>query len=219
MRLRFPNWKRFSLRSLFVLMTLCCVVFGTWSVYVDPYRRQMQSLAFVNLLNGKSRPEADDGPRWQRWLVTKLLGDEAFVRIVAVELANQNVTDRDLQSLSGLCFLEYLSLNNTEITDDSLATLGSLPKLTQLSLNYTNVSDRGARYLSALPNLQGLTLTGIQISDNAVDDLARLKHLKSMYIRWTHISNAGAERLRKELPDCEIFHYSLVDDIATGQSK
>ena len=153
MRLQFPNWKRFSLRSLFVLMTLCCIVFGTWSVYVDPYRRQMQSLAVLNRLQGSSKPVADEGPGWQRWLVTKLLGDEAFVRIEAVDLSNQKVADKDLRSLAGLCFLKTLFLDYTQITDDSLETLRSMPGLRNLSLRYTNISDRGVKHICAISNL------------------------------------------------------------------
>ena len=48
--------KRFSLRSLFVLMTACCVFFGVWSVYVDPYRKESRSLAEILRVQGRSHP-------------------------------------------------------------------------------------------------------------------------------------------------------------------
>ncbi|HVT29164.1 MAG TPA: hypothetical protein VHE81_14205, partial [Lacipirellulaceae bacterium] len=203
-------WKRFSLRSLFVLMTLCCFVFGLWSVYVNPYRLQLQSLAAVNRVNGQSTPAPAEGPPWQRWLVTTLLGNDAFVRITEVNLANRRpVGDDVLRSLTGLRSLEQLTLDYTQITDDGLASLQSLHALHDLSLRYTNVSDRGARYLSTLPNLQHLTLTGTKISDAGADELARLKQMQSMYIRWTRISDNGAERLRQALPECKVFHNAL----------
>ena len=219
MRLRFPNWKRFSLRSLFVLMTLCCFAFGVWGAYVSPYRLQMQSLVALNRLEGSSKPVADEGPGWQRWLVTKLLGDEAFVRIEAVDLSNRKVTAKDLRSLSGLCFLKTLFLDYTKVTDDSLGTLRSMPGLRNLSLRYTNISDPGVKHISALSNLRNVTLTGSKISDGAIDDLARLKQLNTLFIRWTRITSAGAERLQKELPNCEIYHHSLFDNVATAESK
>jgi hypothetical protein len=215
---KLTNWKRFSLRSLFVLMTLCCVMFGVWAVYVNPYRLQLQALAAVNALNGNSTPAQAEGPVWQRWLVTTLLGDDAFVRIVEVNLANRPVGDKSLQSLTDLRFLERLSLDYTQITDDGLVILRRIPALSDLTLRYTKVSDRGAQYLSALPNLQHLTLTGTQISDAAIDDLARLNRMTSMYIRWTRISNAGADHLRHALPNCEVNHHALTDAVAATPS-
>ncbi len=200
-------------------MTLCCVVFGIWSVYVNPYRRQFESLAVVNQLNGQSTPELADGPRWQRWLVATLLGNDAFVRITEVDLANRPIDDNALRSLTGLCFLKRLSLDYTPITDDGLASLRSLHTLNDLSLKYTNVSDRGAQYLTALPNLQHLALTGTKLSDAAVDNLAKLKLMQSMYIRWTHISDDGALRLRQELPHCQIFHNALIPQSAATATQ
>ena len=190
-------------------MTLCCVAFGIWSVYVNPYRRQFESLAVVNRLNGQSTPESAEGPRWQRWLVTTLLGNDAFVRITEVDLANRPIDDNVLRSLTGLCFLKRLSLDYTPITDDGVASLWSLHTLSDLSLKYTNVSDRGAHYLSAISSLRHLALTGTKISDAGVDDLAKLKQMQSMFIRWTRISDNGAARLRHELTHCEIFHNAL----------
>ena len=59
---RFIDWKRFSLRSLFVLMTLLCLVFGTWAAYVNPYRLQANSLAVVNRLQGNAAQSPAEGP-------------------------------------------------------------------------------------------------------------------------------------------------------------
>lgn len=195
-------------------MTLCCCVFGAWSLNVYPYRLQQQSLAVVNRLNGQARSVPEVGSRWRRWLVTTLLGDDAFNRIDDVDLANRNVDDDALRSLAGLRHLKKLRLDYTHITDRGLATLQSMPDLTRLSLKYTSVSDAGAQYMSTLSKLQLLILTGSKVSDAAVDDLSKLTEVKSIYIRWTRISNAGADRLRQALPNCEVYHHALTTEVA-----
>jgi hypothetical protein len=204
------RWKRFSLRTMFVLMTLVCVIVGAWSMYVNPYRLQMQSLAAVDRLQGNSAKTAAEGPKWQRWLVTTFLGDEAFVRVTEVDLAGKQVDDAALRAISGLTHLEKLTLDNTQITDNSAGILRSMPALKSVSMRYTNISDRCAAQLAVLPNLHSATLTGTKITDAAVDDLAKQHALKELYIRWTKITNKGAARLAAALPKCAVYYHALV---------
>jgi hypothetical protein len=204
------KWRRFSLRTLFILMTLCCLFFGLWAAYVNPYRLQQQSLAAVNRLQGNSAIAPADGPGWHRWLVTSLLGKDAFVQVTEVDLNNKNADEEALRSLGGLIYIRKLSLDYTPITDDGIATLRSMKKLQNLSLRYTNISDRAAQHIATLPELSNIFLTGTKITDAGVDDLAKLRSIDELYIRWTRISNAGADRLAAALPNCDVFHHALV---------
>jgi hypothetical protein len=206
---RLIDWKRFSLRSLFVLMTLCCLVFGLWAAYVNPYRLQANSLVVVNRLQGNAATSPADGPGWQRWLVTAFLGNDAFVRVTEVDLANREVDDGALGALAGLVHLEKLALDYTRVSDAGVAALRSMRELKHLSLRYTNVSNRAAEQLAALRNLKTMILTGTELSDGAVDDLAKHDQLAELYIRWTQISDSGAERLAAALPKCAVHHHAL----------
>ena len=206
------SWKRFSLRSLFVLMTLCCLVFGLWAAYVNPYRLQANALALVNRLQGNAATSPAEGAAWNRWLVTAFLGDDAFVRVTEVDLAGRKVDDDDLRSLAGLILLKKLALDYTSVTDDGIAALRSMRDLEELSLRYTGVSDRGAAHIAALPKLKTMHLTGTELSDAAVDDLAQHDQLAELFIRWTHITSAGADRLAAALPDCAVHHHALMTD-------
>src|SRR4051812_10427165 len=85
------NWRRFSLRTLFVLTTLVCLAAGMWSAIVNPYRVQLQSLAAVNRLHGTAVKEAFDRPAWHRWLVTSFLGKEAYFHVTFADLAGCQV--------------------------------------------------------------------------------------------------------------------------------
>jgi hypothetical protein len=198
---RFKYLRRYSLRTLFVLMTLCCVLFGTWAAYVKPYRLQMQSL------NSAKLPEK--GPGWHRWLVTTLLGEEAFVRVTEVDLAPKKVNDDALRSLGGLIYLEKLSLDYTPVADAGLATLRSMQNLQHVSLRYTDISDRGAEHLATLPNLRTAFLTGTKITDAGAQSLAKNQGMTELYIRWTQITDDGADRLAAALPECAVHHHAL----------
>lgn len=208
----FTRWKSFSLRSLFVLMTLCCIVVGVWSVHVNPFRVQRQSLAAVYRLNGTAQQESAKGSAFKQWLVTKSLGEDAFVHVTEVDLRGKNVDDAALAELAGLWQLEILKLDGTKITDDGMRILLSMPRLKELHLRHTNLSDRAAATLAALPQLETVYLTGTKMTDASVDELAKRTTMTTAYIRWTQISNEGAARLAAALPHCAVYHHALVQE-------
>jgi hypothetical protein len=206
-RLRFL--RRYSLRTLFVLMTLCCLLFGAWAVYVNPYRLQQRSVAAVNRLQGTVKKAQADGSVWQAWLVTTLLGEDSYAHVVEVDLNNKNVSDKDLPELFDLIYLRKLALDRTAVTDEGVATLRSMPQLQHISLRYTQVSDNGVAHLGEMPNLQTTHLTGTKITDAGISALAGHPQMTDLYIRWTDVTSAGAERLASALPQCAIHHHAL----------
>jgi Leucine rich repeat len=208
------RWRRFSLRTLFILISICCVLLGLWSVYVNPFRRQAQSRAAADRLQGDVVVLPAAGPPWFRWIVAAMLGPDDFVQVVKLDLSHRPVDDAALHSLGGLVYLQSLDLDHTQITDAGIPALVSMQDLMSLSLRYDNLSDHSAASLSQLANLQTLYLTGTQLSDGSIADLAKLTALNELYIRWTQISGPGADRLTKLLPRCAIFHSELS---ASGQ--
>lgn len=206
---RFKSWRRYSLRTMFVLMTLCSLVFGAWAVFVNPSRLQQRSLAVVNRLQGNTVKVPASGPPWHAWLVTTLLGKDAFAHVTELDLNGKNVTDDELRNLGGLKHLRRISLDHTPVTDTGLAVLASLSQLEQVSLRYTQVADDGASHLSRLPNLRTVHLTGTKITDAGASALAACPQITQLYIRWTGITDAGAERLAAALPQCAVHHHAL----------
>jgi Leucine Rich repeat len=203
------RWQSFSLRTLFLLVSACCLMLGGWSIYVNPYRLQSQSLTSAACLQGEVIVLPASGPPWYRWIITSILGHDAFIQVIKLDLANKPIDDAELRTLGGLCYLQKLNLDHTQITDASIPALASMQDLMSLSARYTNLSDRSAPSIAQLQGLQSLSLTGTQLTDASVDKLGKLKELKELYIRWTRISNDGAEQLKKLLPDCAIYHSAL----------
>jgi hypothetical protein len=201
--------RSFSLRTLFILMTLCCLVVGTWSVYVNPYRMQLRSLATVYRLQGNAQKSNAEGSGWQRWLVKTSLGEDTFVYVTEVDLRGCQVDDAALRSLTGLAHVETLKLDLTQITDDGIGALRSMPLLKTLHLRHTKLSDPAAATLAALPRLETVYLTGTRLTDDAVSVLAERTTMTTIFIRWTKITNAGAARLAAALPRCAVHHHAL----------
>lgn len=210
---RFTSWKRFSLRGLFVLMSVCCVVLGRlWSAYVNPYRRQAQSIAVLRRLPSDLTINPADGPAWQRWLVTTMLGEDTYVKVEAIALRGPRIDDDVMRELSGLHQLKSLVLEQTQVTDAGLSAVRSMRDLETLSLAYSLVTDRGIAELQSLPKLADLKLTGTQITDATVPELAKLPAAKVFFIRWTRISDVGADQLQAAAPQCAVYHQALSND-------
>ena len=90
------RWRRFSLRTLFVLISICCVLLGLWSIYVNPFRRQAQSRAAAVRLQGDVVVLPAPGPPWFRWIVAAMLGPDEFVQVVKLDLSHRPVDDTAL---------------------------------------------------------------------------------------------------------------------------
>ena len=202
-------WKRYSLRGLFVAMTLCCVLLGLWSAFVNPFRQQAESLAVLRRLSVEVRTYPAQGAAWQRWLVTTMLGDDAFVEVEGIELRGPRIDDAAIKELSGLRQLRSLTLEQTGVTDAGLSVLKSMHDLQDLTLSYSLVTDRGIEQLKSLPKLATLKLTGTKITDALVPELAKFPALQTLYLRFTRVTDEGVAKLRELAPNCTVFHHAL----------
>ena len=47
------RWFQFSLRTLLIVVTLVAGLLGAWRAYVEPYRRQRETMALIKELGGR----------------------------------------------------------------------------------------------------------------------------------------------------------------------
>jgi Leucine-rich repeat (LRR) protein len=185
------SWYKFSLRSIFIFITLIAIVMG-WVTYERAQsRRELQiaeklqaSGAHVTLRDpfnvppqGRLGAQAATRPSWWR----RLLGNIFGPRIWHVGVGQWS--SPDLTLLAGLENLHELRLNDTKVSD--LAPLAELKKLQGLYLNDTQVTD--LKPLARLTNLQRLHLDNTQISD--VAPLSGLSKLQQLWLGGTHVSD------------------------------
>ena len=115
------------------------------------------------------------------------------------------ITDDGVKEVAKVGTLRHLSLFGCDgITGTSLTYLGTMKSLETLDITTfrVKITGRNIQNLSALPNLGTLNLVDcLEISDRAVEPLASLDHLDTLDIRGTSISEEGANRLRRALPN------------------
>jgi hypothetical protein len=89
-----------------------------------------------------------------------------------------------------------------------------LPKnLTSLNLSYLGVTNKGLEFLTHLTTLTSLNLWKCGgITDEGLESLKELKNVAFLDLRNTQVSQEVVERLREELPSCQILyeHESLL---------
>ncbi len=220
---------QFSLRSLFIFVTLLAILLG---LIVAPAERQRRAVRAIEKVGGYVEYEADGqrkalihAPEWLQTIV----GQDYFKAIIGVRLRNTKigdaglehlkgltslkllylhgtkVSDTGLEHLKGLTSLEDLELSGTEIGDAGLEHLKGLTSLQQLRLSNTQISDAGLKHLKGLTSLTFLQLGNTEISDTGLEHLKGLTSLKVLDLGGTKISDTGLAKLKAELPLCAVF--------------
>ena len=96
-----------------------------------------------------------------------------------------------------------VSLFGTSVTDEDLRSLRYFSELQTLYLHNTNVSDTGLKHLKKLPSLNVLVL-GDCITDEGLKDIMEMRQLTYLCVLSKCLTLETIERLRLELPHCEI---------------
>jgi hypothetical protein len=211
------RWFSFSLRSLFVLVTLAAIGLA-WVAYERTQSaRQLQIIEKIKLGSAGVEIEvaglfdaAEPGdlnmpaeqPSWWRRALSDLCGSR--IRSLKVD-GNQPLSDLSL--FEGFSSLEDLSLRDTQVTD--LSPLAALTNLTVLRLVNTPVDDLSP--LAGLEHLQLLWLTNSQVSD--LSPLAGLKHLQ-----WVRVGNTPVNDLSPLASLKNVQHLALIDTQASDLS-
>lgn len=207
---------RFSLKTLFCVVTVVAVVIGLWVPWNHRARRQKEAVdalsdRSVRIIydyevdtSGKLINKAEPpGPSWLR----RYLGNEYWDDVVAVayqprlgKLIAKPVTDDDLRYFDAIPSVERLILRGngvSGVSDDGLSHLSHLAALWQLdlSLNY-KITGEGLRHLSQLTALRKLDLSrNHKITDEGLLHLSDLVLLEDLNLRGTGVTGAGIKHL------------------------
>ncbi len=128
----------------------------------------------------------------------------------ALTLSGNRISDDGLRHLRRMSQLRVLDLSRLPLTNAGLAHLTPLEHLAELDLLYSEgfagpiVTDAGVSSLTKLASLTRLNLVGARITDDALDDLSQMRELIGLSLVDTQISDQGILRLRRSLPECDI---------------
>jgi Leucine-rich repeat (LRR) protein len=226
------RWFSYSLRSLFVIVTLAAIGVAWVASERRQSRDELEIAEQLRAAGGSVRCcgafDPDDKslePPWWRKALSGLYGP----RIQCVIFGDSRSTFCAVPLLSGLKHVRVLILNRTHVED--ISPLAGCTRLRTLSLDITGVTDLSP--LSGLVDLEEITLRGTQVRD--VTPLGHLQHLKTLDLLGTKISDiaplAGCKSLidldvkltavskeqvtilREALPNCEVsyLHRPLSD--------
>jgi Leucine-rich repeat (LRR) protein len=107
--------------------------------------------------------------------------------------------------LHELPYLNSLFVNNAEIFDADIAKyIRGLRNLRRLGLEGTHITDNGLKFIRSLTNLQDLNLASCEISDSGLYFLQDMGSMQSLDLSGTPVSEKAVEKLRHELPNCDI---------------
>src|SRR5262245_11768449 len=151
---RKPHGKRrrrpfqFTLRALLIGVTLAAALAFTWRTYVEPYRRQRETMQAIKELGGTF--QTAEAPKW----MTRLWGAD-FQNVTAVNIADFDAPEALLRQIASLPELRTLAVGGLNFTDDHLRRLQRLSYLSGLVLDSTGVSAEGLTALpTAMPKLE-----------------------------------------------------------------
>ncbi len=199
------HWWQFSLRSLFVFITLLAIGLGSM---VSSAERQRRAVRAIWDAGGSVEYEAASehqgfihAPVWLQTIV----GEDYFNAVIHANLDYTHISDAGLEPLKGLVSLESLSLAGTKIGDAGLKHLKGLTSLKLLGLQDTNISNAGLEHLKGLASLQELYLHNTQIGDAGLEQLQGLAALQELRVWNTNTSDPGLAKLKTKLPNCYIY--------------
>ncbi len=219
-----PNkrrWLRFSLKTIFVLVTLYCVWLAIVTLQAHKQQRAVKriqalhgAVAFAFELDEKGNWKQNPQPFVPAW-IRNALGEDYFRRVAIVNFdEGSDPTDVDLRVLEGLTDVQQLTLSNRKkITDAGLAHVTGLAHLNVLVLDGTNVTGPGLRHLRGLDQLEGLTFASTPLSDDGLAHLAALSNLKWLHLSDTMITDDGLRHLTglQALEDLQLVNTNVTD--------
>ena len=187
---------RYSLRTLFIVVTVFCVWMGIISKQA---REQGLAVEAIQELGGEvvyeheSTSSDPPGPEWLR----RLIGDEYFFSVHGVDLKGWRVNTDSLPAISiSRLIIEGLGIGRGPITDAGLVNLQALTKLKVLDLSGTQITDTGLKHLKGLTNLEELYIGGPEITDAGLEHLKGLTKMQMLAVITNNITDAGLEHLR-----------------------
>ncbi len=128
--------RRFGLRTLLIVVTLCAIGVAWWVTRIEPYRREAQLAE--ELRQAGAKVEAEPAETW----VKKLLGEENLQIIRVANLRELEITPQRLNQLESLVGVEQLYLRGDSLSAEDIRRLAALPGLQVLVVDSAVVDER-----------------------------------------------------------------------------
>jgi hypothetical protein len=111
---------------------------------------------------------------------------------------------QQLQAMSNLKGLRWLSLSGLDVSELDLQVLGNMKSLSDLGLQNSNVVDSQLDAVAQLPGLNRLELGGTPITDDGLMRLVNCKLLYYIQVKGTSITKDAMEKFNQARPNQRI---------------
>ena len=174
---------RFSLRFLFVCLTVLCIAIGLYARRVERQRRAVRAILQAGgrvtyehkfLIGWRSHGRKEVAvPKW----ALDAIGDDWFYPVTGVTLYRDGCNDAVLKNVENLPSVKSLALWAWAAPPESGPMGGSV-----IEGPLAGVTDDGLQTLSLLPELEHISFLGNRVSDAGLEKLKRLPKLNSVQI-------------------------------------
>lgn len=194
------RWLQFSLRTLFVVMTIVAVWLGMIMHKARKLRQSVDAITaaggavyFHHQMEQQKLDATPPGPAWLR----RLVGDEPFVTPFYVELRGPDVTDEFIaEHLRSMTSLEEVDIESPNVTDAALAHLRSMRHLHRLFLDCPRLTDAALPHVASLRELYRLSLNCPRLTDASLSHIATLPKLGGLELNSPHLTASGLDQLQ-----------------------
>ena len=205
------RWLRYSLRTLFVAVSILCIWLG---LKVNAARRQREAVAALTrsgadvsfdyqTANNATSDATPPGPAWLR----KLIGDDYFTTVTLVIFERRTIHREDLMQLGRLLGLKALVLIDTKFVDDGsgierplqasdLMFIEHLSELRTVHITNARIGVSVIKALTGKGNLTSLSLQLCPVDDLMLQQIGLLTSLKELGLAETGISDSGLSHLK-----------------------
>lgn len=127
-------------------------------------------------------------------------------QVLSVWLNDTSINDASLTHLKDLLSLQELWLGSTQIKGSGLVHLKRLQNLETIDLGGCDqLRDSGLEHLKKLPRIKEIYLWGCnKITDRGLVHLEGLSALQTLDLGQTKVTDAGVNRFKQALPNCEV---------------
>lgn len=152
----------------------------------------------VNMVYGYT----EDGQRIDNTIFTEeaVWHIARFRNLRALALAGPQVTDRGLDQIARLDFLERLCFWDAQaVSNAGMARIAALPRLKALELSNVPIDDASIGHLLRLPALEELSIQGSALTDRAIASIVQLSKLKRLVLDFgdNEVDPAALAQLRQ----------------------
>ena len=216
--LRKRRWFQYSLRSLFVLTTICGIVAylsGRWYREIANEEKAISELRSVRSdIEFYSPKSTENGcefssPKWFRTLI----GKESFTHAKKVDIRSSRQIP--LEGFISDTSMPELHLQELNVTESHVALLRHMPSVQTLSFPTDKIPTTALALLHGHPHLKKLSIGPIYGNAVELRALADIPELRELFVGFTDNSFGGCREISclKLLESLDLSHTPIDDEV------